>query len=166
LAQSQSTGRLARWAIALQAFDLEMRYRPGRKHHVDALSRDVATLSSVQGQVEEPDKMEPLDESQAMVVDNGGGVTVQQVTLAATVLTAGESGAVSESSTNDPAEDPVPRYRVERGTFPPATSTAAVKRVQALLEAAEWKVLKGKLLRQVKLGATHIVTMGGGATII
>ena len=88
LAQSQSTGRLARWAIALQAFDLEMRYRPGRKHHVDALSRDVATLSSVQGQVEEPDKMEPLDESQ---VDNSSGVTVQQVTLAATVLTAGES---------------------------------------------------------------------------
>ena len=77
--------------------------------------------------------MEPLDESQ---VDNSSGVTVQQVTLAATVLTAGESSAVSESSTNDPAEDPVLRYRVERGTFPPATSTAAVKRVQALLEAA------------------------------
>ena len=38
--------------------------------------------------------MEPLDESQA---DNSSGVTVQQVTLAATVLTAGESSAVSES---------------------------------------------------------------------
>ena len=140
LAQSQSTGRLARWAIALQAFDLELRYRPGRKHHVDALSRDVAVLSSVQGQVEGPDKME-LDESQAEVFDDGGGgVTGQQIVLAATVLAAGGSGAVSESSTNDPAEDPVLRYRVECGTFPPATSVAAVKRVQALLEAAEWKV--------------------------
>ena len=83
----RSRSRRGDWHVGrLHCKRLIMRYRPGRKHHVDTLSRDVATLSSVQGQVEESDKIKPLDESQAVVFDNlnsGGGVTVtvQQVSL-------------------------------------------------------------------------------------
>jgi hypothetical protein len=40
MSKRESTGRLTRWALYLQQFDMEIKYRPGKMHqNADALSR-------------------------------------------------------------------------------------------------------------------------------
>jgi hypothetical protein len=40
MTKRESTGRLTRWALYLQQFDMEIKYRPGKLHqNADALSR-------------------------------------------------------------------------------------------------------------------------------
>ena len=52
----EPTGRLARWAIYIQTFDFEIRYRAGRKHkNVDALSRPLLNIDINNRQEDEND---------------------------------------------------------------------------------------------------------------
>jgi hypothetical protein len=62
MTMKEPTGRLARWAIALQAHDMEIVHRSGRKHqNADALSRLIMSMEIAVTDAEEDDSASNLD---------------------------------------------------------------------------------------------------------
>ncbi|KAI9560561.1 reverse transcriptase/ribonuclease H [Daphnia sinensis] len=60
MSKTEPAGRLARWALKIQEYDIEIGYRPGKTHqNADTLSRTpVATVASVETRTKSEMKQE------------------------------------------------------------------------------------------------------------